>query len=407
MTKYKKEVRSFRVELPAGLITACLVATSLLFSTAKSSGQQASNFEVRLGQTVRITASRGYCWFPSLVRLPAGEIICNVTTSPDETNPEGRSAGSCFSQDGGATWGRRHPLLGLSSQGAYTPTPLPDGTVWVMGLDLIPDPPGQSKQFRTSLTIVSRDGLEIKKRRDIVIRLAQPALMRPIQAFAGKPLVSKVNDQIAGVPWGSIVRGLNGDLLVPFYYMTERDPKYYRSVLLRSADGGKTWNEYSTIAALGFNLKPWPGMGREGGDETDIVWLRDKRLYAVFRTGWGFMGEAWSSDDGKTWTPPRPLPFKGVDPRIRRLSDGALACTYGRPSPVTIIFSVDGTGRKWTHVTPIFTGKSKCYTDFTEVRPGELLVVYDSTPYGDYPIPDTDHTSADVIYGTFVEVHPK
>ena len=89
---------------------------------------------------------------------------------------------------------------------------------------------------------------------------------------------------------------------------------------------------------------------------------------------------------------------------MRRLSNGVLACTTGRPGPVVVMFSVDGSGANWSHVTPIFTGKSTHYTDFIEVEPGKLLVVYDSVPYGWHPIPYSDRESKNVIYGTFVEV---
>jgi hypothetical protein len=135
------------------------------------------------------------------------------------------------------------------------------------------------------------------------------------------------------------------------------------------------------------------------------VRLADKRLYAIYRTGGdGFIGQAWSSDDGKTWTKPTSTPYKGVALRVRRLSNGVLACTTGRPGPVVVMFSVDGSGANWSHITPIFNGKSTHYTDFIEVEPGKLLVVYDSVPYGWHAIPYSDRESKNVIYGTFVEV---
>jgi hypothetical protein len=69
------------------------------------------------------------------------------------------------------------------------------------------------------------------------------------------------------------------------YYTAERDPRYYRLALIRSSDSGRTWNEYSTIAAVEPGEQPWPGMGREGPCEAGMVRLADKRLYAIFRTG--------------------------------------------------------------------------------------------------------------------------
>ena len=92
---------------------------------------------------------------------------------------------------------------------------------------------------------------------------------------------------------------------------------------------------------------------------------------------------------------------------MRRLSNGVLACTTGRRGPVVVMFSVDGTGEKWSHITPLFEGKSTHYTDFIEVEPGKLLVVYDSTPCGWNAIPLADRDSRNVIYGTFVSIRRK
>jgi hypothetical protein len=63
------------------------------------------------------------------------------------------------------------------------------------------------------------------------------------------------------------------------------------------------------------------------------------------------------------------------------MSNGLLVCTFGRPGPVTIMFSADE-GKKWVAITPIFNERSTSYTDVIEVEPGKLLVVYDSIPDG-------------------------
>jgi hypothetical protein len=84
------------------------------------------------------------------------------------------------------------------------------------------------------------------------------------------------------------------------------------------------------------------------------------------------------------------------------------------------MFSLDGTGEKWSHVTKVFDpgktsldsesnlrDRSSYYVDFIEVQPGKLLVIYDYMPYGWYEIPFADRKAKNVIYGTFVEVHKK
>ncbi|MGH9345529.1 MAG: sialidase family protein [Terriglobia bacterium] len=163
--------------------------------------------------------------------------------------------------------------------------------------------------------------------------------------------------------------------------------------------------EHSTIAAVPKDNKPsW--MGSEGPNEGSIVRLADGRIYAVYRTGGkdGMIGNAWSSDDGKTWTAPASIGFMGVAPRIHRLRNNMLAMSTGRPGPVAIWFNLDGNGENWSHATPLFAGMSTRYTDLIEVQPGKLLIVYDSVPYGWYNIPFADRKSKNTIYGTFVEV---
>ena len=130
-------------------------------------------------------------------------------------------------------------------------------------------------------------------------------------------------------------------------------------------------------------------MGSEGPNEAGLVRLPDSRLFCIFRTGNGdYMGGTWSSDDGKTWSPPISTGFKGVAPHLRLMSNGLLVCTFGRPG-VTVMFSPDE-GKSWAAVTPIFKGKSTGYTDVIEVGPGKLFVVYDSLPPGGNPVPGTD-----------------
>lgn len=73
-------------------------------------------------------------------------------------------------------------------------------------------------------------------------------------------------------------------------------------------------------------------MGKEGPCEAGLVRRRDGRLFVIYRTGSdGYLGTAWSSNEGKAWTPPSLILFKGVEPRVRLLSNGVLACSTGRP----------------------------------------------------------------------------
>jgi hypothetical protein len=335
--------------------------------------------------------------------------MVTMRMSPDETNPEGDFSAYCLSKDEGATWSRRYTMgAGANVDGAYTQLPRPDGSLWQL-YGWVDSPLSlPTDQLFLTLTKFSRGGMEFTQSRDVPLRMSQPVQVSPTGLYDRKIQDGHLSAQPSIQPWGSIIEALNGDLLATVYYMPEGDQRYYRLALIRSSDGGKSWSEYSTIAAVERGEQPWAGMGEEGPCEAGIVRLADQRLYAIFRTGGdGYIGNTWSSDDGKTWTKPVSTPYKGVALRLRRLSSGILACTTGRPGPVVVMFSADGTGKTWSHIAPLFSGRSTHYTDFIEVRPGILLVVYDSTPYGWEAIPLTDREARNVIYGTFVSIRKR
>jgi len=375
---------------------------------------------VKRGDTVVITRSRRYCWFPNVSRLSTGEIIVGFLMAPDEANPEGEFTAFCVSRDGGRTWGPRVTAGEGFQDSAIDRVPRPDGTLMRLGFWLRPNPSGQTKELDAVMIEVSQGGQVFTQRNDIHVSLPQPVVSQPVKLFG---LNVPDGGQINAVPDaefdGSILDSLHGSSLATMYGRFERD-RFERNMLVESRDGGKDWRYLSTIAQV--EGEPWPGAGNEGPDELTIVRLVDKRLFCIMRTGDdGFMYQTWSADDGKTWTKPVSSGAKGVDPHLRMLSSGILACSYGRPGPVTVMFSLDGTGRVWSHQTPIFEengqppGKggeisrrrSSCYSDVIEVAPNRLLVVYDHVPYGWDSIPKEDTKSFNTIYGTFLEISEK
>jgi BNR repeat-like domain len=399
------------------------VMTSLYCAYVEPRRPTQVGLDVNVGKTVEISSSYRYCWYPTIHRFSAKDILVTMQMTPDEIDPEGQFSAYCVSRDGGLSWSRRYTMgAGAVVDGAYTQTPRPDGSHWVLGAgyaSVEPFPANQSLRFHTTLTKYSRLGMEINQVRDATVVLREAAHFVDVSLFDRHTQEASNLKEVPDVtPWGAIIDELNGDLLTTLYYTTTQAPKRSRLVLLRSADAGRTWTECSVIPGLESSSQvPW--MGEEGPTEAGLIRLADKRLYVIFRTGGNsFMGHAWSSDDGRTWTRPRSTGYKGVAPHVRRLSNGVLACTYGRPGPVSIMFSLEGTGEKWSNVTEIFGGQdtykhrrnmrnSTRYADFVELQPGKLLVAYDSVPYGWDPIPDSDRSSRNAILGTFLDVRRK
>ncbi len=133
------------------------------------------------------------------------------------------------------------------------------------------------------------------------------------------------------------------------------------SHLLRSTDGGATWNHFATVGA---------------GGEPAIARLGEGRMTALLRTGpFKPFHQTFSNDDGKTWSAPVLIEEGSVCPDLVMMSNGLLACSYGRPASC-LMFSADG-GRTWSshHVISDKTGFN--YSGIVEVSPGRLLYVHD------------------------------
>jgi len=389
---------------------AILMTLVLISSSGRSAGPSAKTdsdeLQVQIGKTAEITSSRRYCWFPSVHQFTSGEIMATMTMTPDETNPEGVFSAYCISKDGGVTWSPRQTVGSGANTGSYS-DPRPDGSILELESGVGSSLSEPTQQLPLILTRFSRAGREFQQWRDVRLQTSLPVHVLPTELFDWKTPDGHLAVAPSFSVFGPIIEALNGDLIATVYYTAERDQRWYRLAMIRSSDGGQSWSEYATIAAVEPGEKPWAGMGSNGPCEAGLVRLADKRLYVLFRTGDGSIGNTWSSDDGKTWTKPTSIPYIGVCLRVRRLSNGALACTTGRPGPVVVMFSADGTGEKWSQITPLFEGQSTHYTDFIEVEPGKLFVVYDSVPYGWHAIPYSERERKNTVYGTFVYVQKK
>lgn len=132
--------------------------------------------------------------------------------------------------------------------------------------------------------------------------------------------------------------------------------------LLRSTDRGKTWNHVAPIIPGGE-----PAVARASASE----------LTAVIRTGsFSPLNQSWSRDGGLTWSEPVALEEGAVAPDLELMSNGVLACSYGRPASC-IMFSVDQ-GRTWTSHRVVSDATGFNYTAIREISPGRLLYVHDA-----------------------------
>jgi len=132
--------------------------------------------------------------------------------------------------------------------------------------------------------------------------------------------------------------------------------------LLRSTDLGKTWTH---LAHIGL------------GGEPAVVRLSDSEGLAVTRPDAHMSNllQHRSLDGGKTWKFERTLEEGSVMPDLVLMSNGVLACSYGRPVS-NLMFSLDG-GRTWRDHRVISDRANFNYTAIREISPGRLLYMHD------------------------------
>jgi hypothetical protein len=200
--------------------------------------------------------------------------------------------------------------------------------------------------------------------------------------------------------WRSSVELTNGHLVTVAHTLFAGDTKI-RVIALGSSDKGRSWRYLATVAYD-------PKIRTEGFTEPIICQTAHKKLICLIRTEGAMMQQSFSSDSGQTWTPPQKAGVEGVAPDMHLLSNGVLACSYGRPG-VNIMFSTNGTGNQWSHHTSVFSGvtavnykmdQSTCYTSFAEVSPGRLLFIFDTINFQDAP----EAKPANCIRGCYIGV---
>ena len=339
---------------------------------------------VTLSKPVLVGRSKGYLWFPTVVRLSSGDLVAKMSDYADKHVAQSTSK-VAWSSDGGLTWG---PLSNaLYGDGSLT---LPNRDQLFMPYYLRPTDSGAMGA-----------PCQVCPKGERILRVVKPGVTiegwpRPDKSFAPQLGLSGFvcNGQVVSLKDGHYLATLYGHF---------RDTNRYSLVASESSDG-MHWKIRSVMADERCELP-----GREGPCESAVCRLKDGRLLCVFRLNSAVpYGHSFSSDEGRTWT--KPAPLKGafsVQPSLAVMPDGLVALSGGRPG-LFLWLNPDGTAASWHKLDvlanhnaqrpeePIKTpGNTSSYTEVIPLDESHLLYVYDRIPFGWSAIPaDSSETNS-------------
>ncbi|MGC9326835.1 MAG: sialidase family protein, partial [Candidatus Hinthialibacter sp.] len=142
-----------------------------------------------------------------------------------------------------------------------------------------------------------------------------------------------------------------------------------------STDGGQTWS-IRGACHVPKDVRVF--------DEHMIVERNDQSLWLLLRTSYG-IGESFSTDRGRTWSPLQPSPFQHPSARffIRRLESGSLLLVKHGPletktgrSHLTAFLSKDD-GKTWNGGLLLDERESVSYPDGQQGSDGLIRIIYD------------------------------
>lgn len=281
---------------------------------------------------------------PYLYDLGEGLLLMSVAQGPDAFY---EPYGLLKSTDQGKTWA---PIPGLD-QAEHTPLPVvrrPDGTILAMSRWTRTRPDGSV--VGTTIRL-NRDATAFTREENrIILPQEYTNESEGDQIICERHIWSDEDGGLTMVVWSRKA--------VPLPDGRKNTVRF--SHLVRSTDEGETWNHFSTIGPGGE-----PAVVRLSGTEQTAVIRGDRNSR---------MKQMFSHDGGRTWSKPVELEVGKVLPDLVLMSNGILACSYGRPASC-LMFSTD-LGKTWSshHVVSEKVGFN--YTSIREISPGRLLYIH-------------------------------
>jgi len=314
-----------------------------------------------------------YAAFPSLYRSATDQlwVSCgwNTTRSHYGKAAGGERGGvSLYSPDGGDTWHQAGKDKGFVSRpDDLAAFKLADGTllhIWPRMHEVLPmsrkaelEKQGVAVKVWPAGHISASYRVMMRRRRAAAARRSLPEAGKPATARRERrpPGAAKWETTYPTLPRFASIAGFgrgvvlaDGTILKPVYGLAQKSDPATRSWVLRSTDGGASWQ----LVTMAYDRV-------HSFNEAELLALPDGRILAMVRaqggkgTGpppdRGFLWQTESADRGVTWSKPIRTPIWGYPPHLLRTRAGEVLCTYGHRRPpygIRACFSRDG-GRTW------------------------------------------------------------
>lgn len=349
-------------------------------------------------------AAWGPCQFPRAEWLADGTLHVTYHIHADSATAYGLSQGHAISTDGGNSWRAvaEPPAAGglllpngdrlLADQEPSRPAealalPAPAASIHASYVDYAfhrPDVlPGE---LRRAWPMLRRPaGEETWRREWATVRPAQAADVRVVsEGVFVTPFFEQDRIRVAA----------DGTLLATLYALPQLDGRNrvirpFLSILVRSDDGGRHWDEVGAVPYLPDPQADPAWDARDGFSEPEVQELPDGSLFCLLRTtdgnGVGPLYCSRSADRGRSWCPPVVFDECGVWPQLLTLACGTTLTAYGRPG-LYLRVAVDPGGRAWSERVTVVPPKAVCtdtcsYADLIAVADDTALLLYSQFDY--------------------------
>jgi hypothetical protein len=295
------------------------------------------------GQFVYVCEDAGagaYEAFPDVCRLQDGRLLCvfyagwEHVSLPNEQHPKGGLVSGCFSADEGKTWTPAQTIYdGMDDDRDPSIVQLSDGRI-VCNFFSLRKKEGGGWDGLGSWLVESPDNGK---------------------TWSEPRLISK--DYYCSAP----IRELPDKTLILGLYRENGADANGAATL--SNDMGKTWSPAIDIDNGGLRLDA----------ETDVIRLKDGRLYAAQRTAKESMRYSSSEDGGKKWAVSKPMGFPGHSPYLHRAPDDIILCAHRLPN-TSLHYSSDECAT-WSENVPV-DGFIGAYPSMVTLKDGSVMIVY-------------------------------